>query len=175
MSDTGRGQSKRTLAQVRGDEAEERVARYLAEKGFTILERKYVSASRTGEVDLIAAKGLASNVTFSLGAALLAEAVATAVFVGVILLATKRPIDEGRAPFVIGGTLAVLLLITIPVTNGSLNPARSTAAAILAPSWALSQLWLFWVAPLVGGAVAALLYRAFSAPALPEVIMPSSS
>ena len=60
--------------------------------------------------------------------------------------------------------LAVLMLVALPVTNASLNPARSTAIAMLAPSWALSQLWLFWVAPLLGAGLAALLYRAFASP-----------
>ena len=57
------------------------------------------------------------------------------------------------------------MLVALPITNGGLNPARSTAAAILSPSWALSQLWLFWVAPLLGAAVAALLVRAFGSSA----------
>ncbi len=103
----------------------------------------------------------AGKAQFSLAAALLVELLATAILVGVFLAATRHEAGEQRAPFVVGLTLTVLMLVTLPITNGGLNPARSTAAAILAPSWALSQLWLFWVAPLLGAAVAALLVRAF--------------
>ncbi|OJV82490.1 MAG: hypothetical protein BGO37_04620 [Cellulomonas sp. 73-92] len=107
----------------------------------------------------------AGKAQFSLAAALLVELLATAILVGVFLVATRHEAVEQRAPFVVGLTLTVLMLVTLPITNGGLNPARSTAAAILAPSWALSQLWLFWVAPLLGAAVAALLVRAFGSSA----------
>ncbi|MCL2464693.1 MAG: aquaporin [Micrococcales bacterium] len=113
---------------------------------------------------LLASQSVTSTVTFSLGAALLVEAVATAVLVGVFLAVTKREVAGPRTPFVLGMTLAVLMMVTLPITNAGLNPARSTAVAILSPSWALAQLWLFWVAPLLGAALAALLYRAFSSP-----------
>lgn len=103
------------------------------------------------------------QVEFSLVAALLVEVVVTAVFVGIILGATDRRSANKQAPFAIGLALAVLILVAIPVTNASLNPARSTASAIFSDSWALSQLWLFWVAPLVGAALAGLIYRAFAA------------
>ncbi|WP_046528895.1 aquaporin [Cellulomonas sp. FA1] len=100
---------------------------------------------------------------FGLVVALLVEAVATAVFVGVILGATDRRANKQHVPFAVGLALAVLLLVATPVTNGSLNPARSLAAAIFSDGWALSQVWLFWVAPLLGAAIAALVYRAFAA------------
>ncbi len=103
------------------------------------------------------------QVEFSTAIALLVEIVVTAVFVGVILGATDRRSANVQAPFAIGLALAVLILVAIPVTNASLNPARSTAAAVFSDSWALSQLWLFWVAPLVGAALAGLIYRAFAA------------
>ena len=103
------------------------------------------------------------QVEFSLVIGLLVEIVLTAVFVGIILGATDRRSANVQAPFAIGLALAVLLLVATPVTNGSLNPARSTAAAIFSESWALGQLWLFWVAPLVGAALAGLVYRAFAA------------
>ncbi|KRD44490.1 MIP family channel protein [Cellulomonas sp. Root930] len=103
------------------------------------------------------------QVEFSLVIGLLVEIVLTAVFVGIILGATDRRSANVQAPFAIGLALAVLLLVATPVTNGSLNPARSTAAAIFSESWALGQLWLFWVAPLVGAALAGLIYRAFAA------------
>ncbi|WP_456824843.1 MIP family channel protein [Cellulomonas sp. P5_E12] len=109
------------------------------------------------------AKLSTGQVEFSLVIALLVEIVVTAVFVGVILGATDRRSANKQAPFAIGLVLAVLILVALPVTNASLNPARSTATAIFSDSWALSQLWLFWVAPLVGAALAGLVYRAFAA------------
>ena len=91
------------------------------------------------------------------------ELVVTAVFVGVILGVTdRRATSSGAAPVAIGLALAALLLVAIPVTNGSLNPARSVATAIFSESWAWEQIWLFWAAPLVGAAIAALVYRAFA-------------
>ncbi|NYD85401.1 aquaporin [Cellulomonas oligotrophica] len=99
---------------------------------------------------------------FGLVPALLVEVVLTAVLVGVVLAATDRRTPRGHAPYAIGLTYAVLLLVALPVTNAGLNPARSTAVAIFSEGWALEQLWLFWVAPLVGAAVAALVYRAFA-------------
>ncbi|GEL96548.1 aquaporin [Cellulomonas terrae] len=102
-------------------------------------------------------------VEFSLVVGLLVEIVVTAVFVGIILGATDRRSANVQAPFAIGLSLAVLIFVAMPVTNASLNPARSSAAAIFSDSWALSQLWLFWVAPLVGAALAGLIYRAFAA------------
>ncbi len=113
---------------------------------------------------LLATQGVTSAVTFSLAAALLVEVAATGILVAVFLAATRRGAAEPRAPFVVGMALAMLMLVALPVTNASLNPARSTAIAMLAPSWALSQLWLFWVAPLLGAGLAALLYRAFASP-----------
>ncbi|WP_421734595.1 aquaporin [Cellulomonas sp.] len=103
------------------------------------------------------------TVEFSLVIGLLVEIVVTAVFVGIILGATDRRSANVQAPFAIGLSLAVLIFVAMPVTNASLNPARSTAAAVFSDSWALSQLWLFWVAPLVGAALAGLVYRAFAA------------
>ncbi|RHA44108.1 aquaporin [Cellulomonas rhizosphaerae] len=103
------------------------------------------------------------SVEFSLAIALLVEVVVTAVFVGIILGATDRRANNRIAPFAIGLALAVLILVAMPVTNASLNPARSTASAIFSDGWALKQLWLFWVAPIVGAALAGLVYRAFAA------------
>lgn len=109
---------------------------------------------------LLANNNIPSDVAFSLTSALLVEAIATAVLVGVFLAVTRR--KDASAPFVVGLTLATLVLVTLPITNAGLNPARSTATAILSETWALQELWLFWVAPLLGAAVAALLYQAFS-------------
>ena len=113
---------------------------------------------------LIAQQGIDSEVAFSMTAALLVEALATAILVGVFLAVSRRGRPQVVVPFVGGLALALLVLVATPVTNASLNPARSTASAILSESWALQQLWLFWVAPLLGAAIAALLYRAFSSP-----------
>ena len=101
-------------------------------------------------------------VSFSLLQALIVEIVATGVFVGIILGVTDKRSNIAYAPAAIGLSLAVLIAVAAPVTNASLNPARSTATMFfsgpLSDSWALSQLWLFWVAPLVGAAIAGLIY-----------------
>jgi len=96
---------------------------------------------------------------YSLLAALVIEVVMTAFFLLVILGATDRRAAQGFGPIAIGLALVLIHLVSIPVTNTSVNPARSTGQAIFVGGWALSQLWLFWVAPLVGGAVAGLAYR----------------
>jgi aquaporin Z len=103
------------------------------------------------------------QVGFTLVSALLIEIVVTALFVGVILGATDRRATNVSAPLAIGLALAVLILVAIPITNASLNPARSFAAAVFSESWAWKQLWLFFVAPIVGAAVSGLVYRAFAA------------
>ena len=97
---------------------------------------------------------------FSLMAALVIEVVLTAVFLIVILGATAKKAAAGFGGMAIGLCLTLIHLISIPVTNTSVNPARSTGPALFAPSWALSELWLFWVAPLAGAALGALIYRA---------------
>ena len=103
------------------------------------------------------------SASFDLVPALLIEILGTALLVGVVLGATNRRAKFSLAPFAFGLTYAVLILVASPITNGGLNPARSTAAALFSDTSALSQLWLFWVAPLVGAALAALAYRAFAA------------
>ncbi len=96
---------------------------------------------------------------YSLGAALICEIVMTFMFLLVILGATDDRAPKGFAPIAIGLCLTLIHLISIPVTNTSVNPARSTGPAIFVGDWALSQLWLFWVAPLIGAALAGLVYR----------------
>src|SRR3954451_16232162 len=96
---------------------------------------------------------------YSLGAALTAEIVLTAFFVLVILATTARSAPTTFAPLSIGLALTLIHLISIPVTNTSVNPARSTGPAIFVGDWALKQLWLFWVAPLAGAVIGAALYR----------------
>ena len=101
---------------------------------------------------------------YSLFAGLLAEVVITAGFVVVILGVTARGAPAGFAPLAIGLTLTLAHLVAIPVTNASINPARSTAAAIFGGGAPLAQLWLFWVAPLIGGALGGALWRYLLAP-----------
>lgn len=97
---------------------------------------------------------------YSLTAALVCETVMTAVFLFVIMGSTGRRAPAGVAPLAIGLCLTLIHLVSIPVTNTSVNPARSTGVALFADPWALQQLWLFWVAPLVGGALGAFVYWA---------------
>ncbi len=96
---------------------------------------------------------------YSLTAALVIEIVLTAGFLLVILGVTDRRAPKGFGPLAIGLALTLIHLISIPVDNTSVNPARSTSQAIFVGGWALSQLWLFWLAPLVGAAIAGLTYR----------------
>lgn len=96
---------------------------------------------------------------FSMVSALLIEVVLTAFFLIVILGSTDRRAPAGFAPIAIGLALTLIHLISIPVTNTSVNPARSTAVALFAETAALSQLWLFWVAPIIGAIIGALIYK----------------
>jgi aquaporin Z len=96
---------------------------------------------------------------YSLLAGLIAEVVLTFMFVFVILGATDRRAPAGFAGIAIGLALTLVHLVDIPVTNASVNPARSTGPALFVGGWALAQLWLFWVAPILGGAAAGGLYR----------------
>lgn len=96
---------------------------------------------------------------YSLGAALVTEIVMTMMFLIVILGATDKRAPQGMAPVAIGLCLTLIHLISIPVTNTSVNPARSTGVAIFVGGWAVSQLWLFWIAPIVGALIGAAAYR----------------
>ncbi len=96
---------------------------------------------------------------YSLLAGLVAEVTFTFMFLMIILGATDRRAPQGFAPIAIGLGLTLIHLISIPVTNTSVNPARSTGPAVFVGDWALSQLWLFWLAPFVGAALAGLVYR----------------
>lgn len=98
---------------------------------------------------------------YSLLAGLITEVVLTFIFLIIILGATDKRAPQGFAPLAIGLGLTLVHLVGIPVTNMSVNPARSTGPAIFLGGWALSQLWLFWVAPLVGAILAGLVYRFF--------------
>ncbi|WP_085656160.1 aquaporin Z [Pseudomonas sp. B11(2017)] len=112
------------------------------------------------------AGGLASNGygehspgKYSMAAGFVTELVMTALFVVVILGATDRRAPAGLAPIAIGLALTLIHLISIPVTNTSVNPARSTGPALMVGGWAIAQLWMFWVAPLLGAVVGGGLYR----------------
>lgn len=124
----------------------------------------YVIAS--GQTGFSLAGGFAANGYgdhspggYGLVAALLIEVVLTAFFLLIILGATEKRVPAGFAPIAIGLALTLIHLISIPVTNTSVNPARSTGQALFVGGWAVGQLWLFWVAPLVGGAIGGVLHR----------------
>lgn len=126
----------------------------------------YVIAS--GQVGFDASAGFASNGYgehspggYSLRAALVTEFVMTFMFLIIILGATDKRAPQGFAPLAIGLGLTLIHLISIPITNTSVNPARSTGVAIFQGDWALSQLWLFWIAPIVGAVLAGVVYRWF--------------
>jgi aquaporin Z len=123
----------------------------------------------SGKADFAGVGGFASNGfgehspgKFSMMSALITEVVLTAMFLVVILGVTHKNAPAGFAPLAIGLALTLIHLISIPVTNTSVNPARSTAVALFAEPWALQQLWLFWVAPVVGGIIGALVHKAIS-------------
>jgi aquaporin Z len=96
---------------------------------------------------------------YSLASGLLCEVVMTFMFLMVVLGATDKRASQGFAPLAVGLALTLIHLVSIPVTNTSVNPARSTGPAVLVGGWALRQLWLFWLAPLTGGAAAGAVYR----------------
>jgi aquaporin Z len=96
---------------------------------------------------------------YSLTAALVTEVVMTFFFLFIILGATHGRVPAGFAPIAIGLSLTLIHLVSIPVTNTSVNPARSTGQALFVSDWALAQLWLFWVAPIVGAAIAGIVWK----------------
>ena len=126
----------------------------------------FIASGRAG-FDVSA--GLASNGYgahspggYSLLAALVSEVVMTMMFLLIILGATAKRAPQGFAPIAIGLGLTLIHLISIPVTNTSVNPARSTGVALFVGGWAVAQLWLFWVAPIVGAAIAGVVYAALA-------------
>lgn len=127
----------------------------------------YVIASGAAGFDL--ANGFASNGYgehspggYSLTAAIVVEIVTTMFFVLVILAATEKRVPAGFAPVAIGLALTLVHLISVPVTNASVNPARSTGVAVYVGDWAMSQLWVFWVTPLIGAILAVVAYKVIS-------------
>jgi aquaporin Z len=124
----------------------------------------YIIASGKAGFDLsggFAANGYAEHSPggYTMMAALVAEIVLTFMFLLIIMGSTDKRAPQGFAPIAIGLGLTLIHLIGIPVTNLSVNPARSTAPAVFVGGWALSQLWLFWVAPIVGGALGGIVYK----------------
>ncbi len=124
----------------------------------------YLIASGKAGFDLAA--GFASNGYadhspggYSLLSALVAEVVMTLMFLVIILGSTDKRAPQGLAPIAIGLALTLIHLISIPVTNTSVNPARSTGVALYVGGWAIAQLWLFWVAPIAGAVLGGLIYR----------------
>ncbi len=124
----------------------------------------YLIAS--GKADFNVSAGFASNGYgahspggYSLLAALICEVVMTMMFLLVILGSTDKRAPQGFAPIAIGLCLTLIHLISIPVTNTSVNPARSTGVAVFVGDWAIAQLWLFWVAPIIGALLGAMIYR----------------
>ena len=114
----------------------------------------------------VSAGGFASNGyaehspgNYSLLACFVSEVAMTFIFLFVIMGATHGNAPKGFAPLAIGLCLTLIHLVSIPVTNTSVNPARSTAPALFVGGWALGQLWLFWLAPLLGGALGGIIYR----------------
>ena len=125
----------------------------------------YIASGQEGwTMGAFAANGFgeASPHGYSLQAAFVCEVVLTALFLFIIMGATDRWAPAGMAPLGIGLALTLIHLISIPVTNTSVNPARSTGQALFAGGIYLEQLWLFWVAPILGGIIGALIYRAIS-------------
>ena len=133
----------------------------------------------TGRADFNLAAGFASNGYgahspggYSMQAGFLAEVVLTGMFLMIIVGATDGRAPAGFAPLAIGFGLTLIHLIGIPVTNTSVNPARSTATAVFVGGWALQQLWMFWIAPIVGAAVGGLIYRTLETPSTVERLPP---
>jgi len=126
----------------------------------------YCIAKGGSGLDAMIASGFASNgfgehspSGYSQHAVVVAEVLASFMFVFVILGATSSKVPSGFAPICIGLTLTVLHLAVINISNASINPARSLATAVFAKGWALDQLWLFWVAPILGGALGGFVYK----------------
>ncbi|WP_433589481.1 aquaporin Z [Pseudomonas koreensis] len=146
--------------------AKELPAYIIAQVLGAILAAALIAHIASGKEGFDIAAGLASNGygehspgKYSMAAGFVTELVMTAMFVIIILGATDRRAPSGLAPIAIGLGLTLIHLISIPVTNTSVNPARSTGPALMVGGWAIAQLWMFWVAPLIGAVVGGGIYR----------------
>ena len=128
-----------------------------------------IASGKSGYTGGLAANGYGAHSPggYSLGAGFITEFTMTFMFLMIILGATNPRAPQGFAPIAIGLALTLIHLISIPVTNTSVNPARSTGPALIAGGWALEQLWLFWIAPLAGAVAAGFVYR-WSGQAAPQ-------
>lgn len=150
--------------------ASEALAYIAAQVAGAILASGVLLVIASGKAGFDVSAGFASNGFgahspggYSMMAALVAEVVLTFMFLIIILGATDRRAPAGFAPIPIGLGLTLIHLIGIPVTNLSVNPARSTGPALFVGGWAIDQLWLFWVAPIVGAALAGIVYNLIAA------------
>ncbi|MCU0072703.1 aquaporin Z [Pseudomonas koreensis] len=146
--------------------AKELPAYIIAQVLGAILAAALIAYIGSGKEGFDVANGLASNGygehspgKYSMAAGFVTELVMTAMFVVIILGATDKRAPAGLAPIAIGLALTLIHLISIPVTNTSVNPARSTGPALMVGGWAIAQLWMFWVAPLLGAVVGGVIYR----------------
>ncbi|MCY0110134.1 MULTISPECIES: aquaporin Z [Pseudomonas] len=146
--------------------AKELPAYIIAQVLGAILAAALIAHIASGKEGFDIAAGLASNGygehspgKYSMAAGFVCELVMTAMFVIIILGATDKRAPAGLAPIAIGLALTLIHLISIPVTNTSVNPARSTGPALMVGGWAIAQLWMFWVAPLLGAVVGGGVYR----------------
>ena len=146
--------------------AKELPAYIIAQLLGAILAAALIAHIASGKEGFDIAAGLASNGygehspgKYSMAAGFVTELVMTAMFVIIILGATDKRAPAGLAPIAIGLGLTLIHLISIPVTNTSVNPARSTGPALMVGGWAIAQLWMFWVAPLIGAVAGGAIYR----------------
>ncbi|QIA02207.1 aquaporin Z [Pseudomonas fluorescens] len=146
--------------------AKELPAYIIAQVVGAILAAALIVYIGSGKEGFDIAAGLASNGygehspgKYSMAAGFVTELVMTAMFVVIILGATDKRAPAGLAPIAIGLALTLIHLISIPVTNTSVNPARSTGPALMVGGWAIAQLWMFWVAPLLGAVIGGVIYR----------------
>jgi aquaporin Z len=170
------------LAAARRFNARELPAYIVAQVGGAIAGAGILYGIASGKAGFDLTAGFASNGYgmhspggYAIGSCLLAEVVLTFMFLMIILGATDRRAPQGFAPIAIGLGLTLIHLIGIPVTNLSVNPARSTGPALLVGGWAIEQLWLFWVAPIAGALLASVAYPALAAEPTTETVRASAA
>jgi len=160
-----------TVGLVVGDrfESSEAIPYIVAQVFGAVVAAALIYFIANGKAGFDLAAGLAANGYadhspggYSMAAGFVTEVVMTFMFLMIILGATDKRVPQGFAPIAIGLALTLIHLISIPVTNTSVNPARSTGPALIVGGWALQQLWLFWIAPLIGAVLAGVGYRAIA-------------